>query len=928
MKDKNRLRGVVLGIFLGVLFLILIVRLFYLQIVRGEEYAENFSLRIKREITLPGTRGNIYDRNGVLLAGNELAWAVTLEDQENYNTDRERALDLNGKIYRVTEIIKEHGDSVEHTIPVWIGAEGKYEFSEEGFALERFQADVYGRATIEEMTQEERTVTAAELIALLEERFCVHAQDGKKYTLEEKRRYGLPETLSQEEILDLVNIRYALSLQSYQKYLAVTVAGNVSEETAAAVRESQAELPGVNIRKESIRVYPGGEAFGPVMGYTGRISEEELSEKSGEKDGDRYTTESVVGKSEMEQYLDEMLQGKDGKQEVYIDNLGKVTEDLGVTEEPGTGKDVFLSIDAELQQETYEILERKIADILLENLIDARSFDETEVGDTTEIRIPVYDVYAALMTNGKIDRSHFQAEEASENEREAYHIFTGEKEQVKEEIRTLLGNTGMKYRDMDLEQQTYADLVAGEISNMGDGSREADSEILALWESGELSLREYMYGAVEEGWLDPAPAGAKGEYLTGDEICDQLSEVLLETASDSGELDEIIYKNLVLSDTIPPEQVCMILYEQGELNMEDGDFEQWRQGAITTFELIRQKLQNLEITPTDLALDPCSGSAVVTDTDTGAVLACVSYPGYDGNRLANQMDENYYYKIYNNDSLPLYNRATQQLSAPGSTFKPVTVAAGLEEGVIDTGTQVVCDGVFDKVSPPLKCWNTSGHGSVNSAAESLENSCNDYLCEISWRLGMMGSETYSDDQALAYIQKYSEMFDLDKKSGIELEESEPQVTDSYAIPSAIGQGTHNFATVQLARYAAALANGGTVFRLTLIDSVDGVKKESVTEKKVELAESTWDAVHTGMEMYAGGTGLLDGIPVSAAGKSGTAQEVRTRPDHGLFIGYAPAEEPEIAVAVRIVNGYEAAGAVECAKEIFDSYFKNEDQPVQ
>ena len=77
-----------------------------------------------------------------------------------------------------------------------------------------------------------------------------------------------------------------------------------------------------------------------------------------------------------------------------------------------------------------------------------------------------------------------------------------------------------------------------------------------------------------------------------------------------------------------------------------------------------------------------------------------------------------------------------------------------------------------------------------------------------------------------------------------------------------------------------------------------------------------------------GAGLLDGIPVSAAGKSGTAQEVRTRPDHGLFIGYAPAEEPEIAVAVRIVNGYEAAGAVECAKEIFDSYFKNEDQPVQ
>ena len=95
----------------AVMFLILTARVFYLQIIKGEEYAENFRLQIKREITLPGTRGNIYDKNGKLLAGNKIVYSATIEDQENYKTDRERQLDLNSRIYKAIRLIKEHGDS-------------------------------------------------------------------------------------------------------------------------------------------------------------------------------------------------------------------------------------------------------------------------------------------------------------------------------------------------------------------------------------------------------------------------------------------------------------------------------------------------------------------------------------------------------------------------------------------------------------------------------------------------------------------------------------------------------------------------------------------------------------------------------------------------------------------------------------------------
>lgn len=429
-----------------------------------------------------------------------------------------------------------------------------------------------------------------------------------------------------------------------------------------------------------------------------------------------------------------------------------------------------------------------------------------------------------------------------------------------------------------------------------------------------------MYDQIGVGNINSDIIASEEEYLNKDEIYESLVSFIVNELQENSQFDELINKYLVLNDEILPDDIVRLLYEQQFLNPEDEDYENWNRGLITTFDLLIKKIQKLEITPADLALDPCSGSAVVTDTATGKVLACVSYPGYDNNRLANQMDNKYYYKIYNNASLPLFNRATQQLSAPGSTFKPVTIIAGLEEGVIDESTMVECDGVFDKVDPPLKCWNHAGHGAVNGVDSALKNSCNDYLCEVSYRLGMIDNDEFSDKQALNYIQEYAKMFDLDEKSGIELTESKPKITDNYAIPSAIGQGTNNFSTVQLGRYVTTLANEGTSFQLSLIDKIDGVETSPKVESQIEINKRSWERVHAGMELYTQSTGIFDGFPISVAGKSGTAQEVKNRPDHGLFIGYAPADDPEIAVAVRIVNGYESGNAVECGKNIFEYYF--------
>ena len=187
------------------------------------------------------------------------------------------------------------------------------------------------------------------------------------------------------------------------------------------------------------------------------------------------------------------------------------------------------------------------------------------------------------------------------------------------------------------------------------------------------------------------------------------------------------------------------------------------------------------------------------------------------------------------------------------------------------------------------------------------------------------SGVYADNAALGFLQKYAGMFGLDEKSGVEITEAAPHVTDAYGIPSAIGQGTHNYATIQLARYVNTLASDGELFSLSLLKGIageDGEISEYETEpvRKVELPDYVWETVRTGMMQFARNNAILKDMELSIAGKTGTAQESELHPDHALFVGYAPAENPQIAVAVRIANGYGSSNATDVGRSIFNYYF--------
>lgn len=930
-KKEQNIRCFILLIIFIILFAILLHRLFELQIVNGQKYADDFQLQITRTVRDHNTRGIIYDCNGEILAYNELVYTVTMVDDGTYSSERERQLAINSVIYSVIRKLNENNEQINNELKIEVGADGDYVYTVTGRALARFKADIFGKADSNDMTPEEMAISADDMIRFLSgnSKYALYGEGNSPYSEKELQEHGLPEKYTREEVLTIIGIRYMLSVNAYKKYIPITLARNVSDKTVAYILENNQALTGIDIGEDWDRVYTGGEAFSHILGHTGKISSEEMERYA---DSDKsYTSDSIVGKSGIEQYMENELQGIDGEREILVNNVGKIVGEEKIIKETVSGKDVYLSIDKNLQITVYRILEQNLAGIIASNLINAKKFDKTYISDTTDIRIPIYDVYMALIDNSVIQLSDLYRADATELERHIAALLEEKNEEVLKDLKVELLDGNTDYNHLSEEMQEYVTYITSKLEILNESSIDREDDIYKKWkDKSGISVKEFLTYAVCNRWISAGCIDSEHGYFTTDEMYALLIESIEKKIAYDSEFEKILFKWLLFEDRIMGNDICRLLYDRQILSVADDDYEKLVSGAIDAFSFMKKKIEQLEITPAQLALDPCSASAVVVQQETGKVLALVSYPGYDNNRLANQMDSVYYNGLLNDKSLPLYNRATQQLTAPGSAFKPITVIAGLQEGVISLDSSVFCDGVFDKVFPNLKCWKHSGHGNVANAPTALQYSCNDYLCEIAYRLGTVNGMEYADNVALGSLQEYSKLFCLDKKSGIEIAESKPHITDAYGIPSAIGQGTHNYATVQLARYVNTIASKGDVFQLSLVKGIEEtngsfVENHAVLENKVELPDSIWDTVSAGMVQFAQNNSVLRDMEISIAGKTGTAQESKSRPDHALFVGYAPAETPEITIAVRIANGYGSSNATAVGRSIFNYYFGLESQ---
>jgi len=906
----------------------LVYRLFFLQIIKGEEYLDSFQLKIKKEKSIPATRGNIYDRNGKLLAYNELSNSITIEDVYESGSGKNKA--VNETINKVIDIVEKNGDSVDTDFNIQLNTSGNYEFTVEGNTLLRFLADIYGRTSINDLKYEERSKTPKEVVDDLCTKFGVG-----DYTDPNNRKTFTPGMgYEKDRLLKVLTVRYNMDSNSFQKYIDTTIAKSVSEKTVADIMENSDTLDGVSIEEDTARVYVDSAYFSQILGYTGKVSDTELTELQAENN--EYSSNDTVGKSGIEQSMESVLQGKKGSETVYVDNTGKVIETSKYIDSTA-GNDVYLTIDKDLQEACYNIIERSLAGILISKIQNIKSYNLSENQKASEIIIPVYDVYFALFNNHVIDLDHMESEDAGPNEQSVHAAFLTKKDNVYAQIRNELETLNTPYNQLSTEYRNYMSYIAQKLySNGVIDSNEVDKEdeTYIAWTKDEtISLTEYIRYCIAANWIDVTVLDLESQYVDSDEIFERIVDYIFKDIEEDDEFNKKLYKYMLEEDSISPVSVCNILLEQGVVELPEDEIRLWNQGGEAAYTFILNRISNLDITPAQLALDPCTGSMVITDVNNGDVLALVSYPGYDNNMMANGVDAAYYAKLRSDQSSPLLNYATMQRTAPGSTYKMVAATAGLMEGVIDTTSTITCTGSFDKLDSVAHCWiYPSSHGSLNVTG-GIRNSCNAFFYEVGYRLGLTGS-TYNSEVGLAKLAKYADLYGLTETTGIEVSEYDPIVSDLDSVRSAIGQGTNSFTTVGLARYVTAVANSGTCYNLTLIkktcDSDGNLLEEhgATVRNQIDMDISYWNAIHQGMRQVVEDKTYYSDLKVNVAGKTGTAEESKKRANHALFVCYAPYESPQIAIATRIPYGYTSSYAAQITRDAIEYYFGLSDTDME
>ncbi len=913
---------------------ILIYRCFNLQIVNGESYLNDFMLSTEKTRDIASARGNILDRNGYVLAYNELAYSVKIEDVYE-NTDKNRK--MNETVYRLIKLIEKNGDKVITDFKIVVDEDGEFAFTAEGTSQTRFLADVYDHTQTGDdvLTAEELASTPLEVMQHLSR------NQGKGFTFaigdyevegDSSSEFVPGKGYTNEEWLQMVTIRFAMQQTSYRKYIGTTVATNVSDKTVAVIMENADDLPGVSIVEDTVRRYNDSKYFAHVLGYTGKISSDELTSLNEEVAAaggseDTYTINDVVGKSGLEAYMETTLQGTKGYEKVVTNSTGKVMQILERTESTA-GQDVYSTLDRDLQIATYNIVEQKLAGLLSNKIINAKEYNASSDSSSSDIKIPIYDVYFAVINNSVLDIKHFADEDAGETEQEVYETYLAYRDGVYEKLRYELTEGNTPYNKLTKEYQVYQSNIVTRLQKNGvimTEAVDAEDAVQIAWAQEEvISLSEYLQYCIAQNWIDVSKLELDDKYSDSTEIYSKLVDYIIDTIDHNTEFQKRFYKYMLLNDKINGTQICKLLCEQQAINVPLEDEETLYSGKLSAYQFMKNRIDNLDVTPAQLALDPCNASVVITDVNTGQVLAMVSYPGYDNNMMANSVDADYYAQLNADKSQPLLNYATQYKAAPGSTFKIVSATAGLLEGVITLRDSINCTGTFTAITPSPKCWRVIGHGGEN-VTTAIRDSCNYFFYDVGYKLATR-TGSYDEDAGLNTLYEYADMYGLTDKSGVEINEYSPDVSDTDPVRSAIGQGSNSYTTVGLARYAATIANSGTCYNLTLLSKVTDSQGNVITEftpqvrNTIEMPDSYWDAIHSGMRQVVKNKSYFNDLAVNVAGKTGTAEQTKSRPSHALFICYAPYENPEIAIATRIPFGYSSDYAAQLTRDVIKYYY--------
>ena len=325
--EKTNFRFNIITILVYIVGIVLIVQLFNLQVVNGESYREQSNTRLSRVSKIQAARGSILDRSG-----NELAGVTTQNNIEMYKTNISSE-ELNNSILNLVNLLNQHEIEIEDAFPVKINP---FEFTIEGEELSKWK----------QKYKLDENSTAEEAFYKFKDKYEI-----TKYNIEDIRK--------------IIGVRYKITITGYSATKSITIATDVNEEIVAQISERNSDFPGISIETNATRTYLAGDLSAHVIGYTGKIKEEEYNEQK-----DIYDIDDVVGKTGIEYIFEEQLRGQDGEKQVEMSVDGTITGEY-VSQNAIAGSDIVLTIDSNLQQVTQTALENCI------NKIKSGGFSQT-----------------------------------------------------------------------------------------------------------------------------------------------------------------------------------------------------------------------------------------------------------------------------------------------------------------------------------------------------------------------------------------------------------------------------------------------------------------------------------------------------------------------------------------------------------------------
>lgn len=916
---ENR-KNSIIGLIFTIAMLVLIGRLFNLQILNGQYYEDNYVQKSVKTVTIPAARGNIYDLDGNILAYNELVKNITIADVDAYKQNNHDINERNKMLLALAKILEKYNCNIESRYFIEIDENGKFNFTTTSEKQHKtFMANIYGRLVSDldegRNFQYRSDLTPKEAFEYSKHRYAMD------YITDDD---GNPIIISDKTMLDMIGIHYTMRLTSYQKYQPTTIAENVSNRCASEILENIGLLKGVNIEETSLRRYNYAIYFAHIIGYVGQTSEDRIDELK--EVNPQYDINDKVGLLGIEKSMEHYLCGRKGYRRIVVDSSGKILETLE-EEESKAGADVYLSIKVNDQIANYNLLEQRLAGIIASKIVNK---DVSNVRlSSSKMEISAHDAYYHLIDNHVLDKDHFNAVDAKTAEKEIYRLFLEARERAKQIIYTnLMDENAEIQRNLSNTAQNLTAYVYTYLHTHNDilmsDAINRDVEEYIRWKSDDISLRDFLIKAIEETWIDSTKIYASERYGDRDTIYNSLVLYIMSILEENEEFDMLVYKFAIKEKYITNRLLIMALFEQGFLPWSDVEYDKISKASDEyMYTYFLRLVRDMVLKPSDLALDPYAGSIVVTDVNNGKIKALVTYPSYDNNLVYNR---SYMESLNTNKSYPLVCCSTQTQLAPGSALKPITALAALEEGVITKRQLVNCNGVFDEIDPPIKCWAYPyDHGDLD-LVDAISNSCNVVFAKYGHFLSFDEENNYSTDTGLRTLQKYCKLFGLDTKSGVEIEELSPTISYTDPERSAMGQGTHAYNNVQLAKYTVALANGGKLYDLSVLDRV--VDKQGnvlfTFEPKfvhdLGISNESITSVYEGMRKM-----VTDGIAriifrsqgIQVLGKTGTAQERNDRTNHATFVSFAPMHAPEIAVNVVIPFGYSSGNAAALANRVYN-----------